>query len=212
MSEQQMRAIEEYIRWAYAEFQLEGLPVDTLVERGVERYGPNGQFIRTFVVEAMRYFAQEVITGGKAAVVVMVPPEEHLPPRRYIPTAVEEADATEFMRMTPRKRERLIEMVRTDVKPWARWIEAHPSTGEPMRLVNMTKEQVLLVADARDRQGEYARRRAELCRRVAAKMGEEQIVRDVLTERDLERIEAEIVKEEEAVKAARGLRREDRRG
>ena len=187
MSQQKFATIEQYVGWAYRRFELEGCSLERIVDEGVGTFGPNGEFVRAFVLEAMRFFAIEAMTGA-APRVIPLPPDG----ASDKVSVVIEGETVERARLTRERRDRLVGLVRADEKPWARWMEKHPETGVPMRLINMTREQLLAAATVREHESVEARKRAALCRRVADRLAPGQKAREVMTEADLETIDEEL--------------------
>jgi hypothetical protein len=184
----EFKTIEEFVGWAYRRFEIDGASLDRIISEAERTYGPNGAFIRDFVVDAWRYFALEAMTGARPRV-VPIPALPHEAVEVSIEADEREAPAP---RLTSARRARLVEMVRADAKPWAQWLEKHPDTGVPMRLLNMTREQLLAAATVRDHESVEARKRAALCRRVAERLAPGQRAREVVTEADLEQLDAEL--------------------
>ncbi len=185
----EFKRIEEFVGWAYRRFELDGASLERVVAEAATSFGADGRFIQEFVFDAWRFFAIEAMTGHQPRA-VPVPPLPH----EQVDVAVEidEHQGNERGRLTAARRRRLVDLVRSDETPWVRWMERHPENGVPMRLLNMTKEQLLAAATVRDHESAEARRRAALCRRVAEQLAPGQRAREVMTEQDLERIDEEL--------------------
>lgn len=186
----EFRTIEEFVGWAYRRFEIEGASLDRIIADAERTYGPNGNFIRDFVVDAWRYFALEAMTGHRPRVV----PVPALPDER-VEVAFDMNDSespAERTRMTAARKAKLVELVRSDAKPWAHWMEKHPETGVPMRLLNMTKEQLLAAAVVRDHESAEAKKRATLCRQIAEKLAPGQRAREVMTQEQIEQLDDEL--------------------
>lgn len=65
---------------------------------------------------------------------------------------------------------------------WARWLERDPTTGTHVRIVDMTRDQLLAAANDRDARAKVQRTRARFNRALAAQMGDGQRVRDAWTD------------------------------
>ena len=182
------RSIEEFVGWAYRRFEIEGASLDRVLADAERTYGPDGRFIREFVLEAWRFFAIEAMTGARPRV-VPIPAM----PQEDVSVAIEfaESDALERSRLSAARRARIVELVRGDDAPWARWMERHQESGAPVRLLNMTREQLLIAAATRDQESAEARRRAALCRSIADRLAPGQRARDVMTQEDIERMDAD---------------------
>jgi len=180
------RSIQEFVGWAYRRFEVEGASLDRVMADAERTWGPNGAFIREFVLDAWRFFAIEAMTGARPRVV----PIPALP-REQVSVAIEFGDHEDGdrIRLSAQRRARIVELVRRDDAPWADWMERRADTGTPMRLLDMTREQLLVAAAARERESADARRRAALCRRIAERLGPGQRAREVLTQEDIERMD-----------------------
>ncbi len=185
----EFKRIEEFVGWAYRKFEVDGASLDRVVDEAMRSFGPDGQFIQEFVFDAWKFFAIEAMTGHQPRAVPVLPlPNEKV----EVAVEIDEHQGNERTRLTAARRQRLVELVRNDEKPWARWMERHPENGVPMRLLNMTKEQLLAAATIRDHESAEAKKRATLCRRVADQLAPGQRAREVMTEQDLERLDDEL--------------------
>lgn len=74
--------------------------------------------------------------------------------------------------------------------PWERWLERDPATGAHVRLVDMTREQLLAAAGSREERAKTERRRADFDRALAARLRDGQRVRERWTTDEIDALYA----------------------
>lgn len=181
-------AVDAFVRWARKQYASGEQTADQLVRRAMHQYSQSPLLLESFVREALTFFALEVQTGKRPAII-----DEAL---AHIDDASNRSDAMEpAVRMTAQRRRRIVEMVAHGSldDPVTRFFEKHAGVGIVVPILKMTREELLDAAVARDIESAEARKRAALCRAVAERLQPGQVAEEVVTENDLETMEQLIV-------------------
>lgn len=200
-------ALERFSDYAQARIK-DGASVADVIEEGIQRYCQDGQFVRQLVVDAMRFAAMGAATGkgiAHASARVEDDPsdlsatsDDALAQLAHRQRGFQESKEMRVARLQARSRSELLRMIQEQPagsNPIAQFFEMHPTTRVPVKLLTLTREELLAAADKREDEGEYARRRALLCRELAAKLAPNQRAHEVWKERDITRLEEKILKQ-----------------
>lgn len=180
-------AVDAFVRWARRQYETGQQTADQLVRHAMQQYERSPVLLEQFVREALTFFAIEVANGNKTLQAFQPEPEA--------PAASEVYDRAEAAAIARKQRAQRIQQTILEASadnPVTRFFEKHPAEQVAVPILQMTREELLAAAVARDIESATARKRAALCREVARRLAPGQVAQEVVTENDLESIEQTI--------------------
>lgn len=176
--------VDAFIRWGHRQHEAGQMSAEELVGEAIKRYGSSPALLESFIREAFYFFAIEAITGKRLR---FTDDDDDTAPavvRTNVP-----AEKLETIRANAKRRAEIMRAAAAaEDNPVARFFEKHPTHQVTVPLLMMTREELIAVAAQRDTDAVEARRRAELCRRLAEKLQPGQVAEEVFTEGEVERI------------------------
>lgn len=177
--------VDAFIRWGHRQHEAGQMSAEELVGEAIKRYGASPALLESFVREAFYFFAIEAVTGKRLKFT-----DDEVDQPAVVRTSVP-AEKVETLRANARRRAEVMRAAAAAAdsdNPVAKFFEKHPTHQVNVPLLMMTREELLDVANQRESEAIGARRRAELCRRIAEKLQPGQVAEEVFTEGEVERI------------------------
>jgi hypothetical protein len=207
-------ALERFFEYAQERIAA-GAVVPDIVEEGIQRYCQDGQFVRQLVVDAMRFAALGAATGRGLKLTAPRTDDDPSDLSNGAESALaelanrqHEAHELRQMRIQARSRTDLLKLIAeqgTSSSPVAKFFELHPSTRVPVKLLTLTREELLAAATRREQESEYSRRRAILCREMASRLLPGQRAEEIWKESDIASLEQKILDREQPTPIRTGI-------
>ena len=177
--------VDAFIRWGHRQHEAGQMSAEELVGEAIKRYSGSPALLESFVREAFYFFAIEAVTGKR----LRFTDDDDTAPA-VVRTSVP-AEKIETIKANAKRRAEIMRAAAAAAdsdNPVAKFFEKHPTHQVTVPLLMMTREELIEVAVQRDAEAVGARRRAELCRRLAEKLQPGQVAEEVFTEGEVERI------------------------
>jgi hypothetical protein len=191
-------ALEKFYEYAQKRIA-EGASIPDVIDEGLSRFCGDGKFVRQFVVDAMKYVSLEAATSRKPVIITEGEPAHAAKSAASVAQQATERGTKGYgpRHMHPRTRKEFLKSLDDPRSPVARFFEKHPDTRVAVKILTLTREDLLKAAIVRDEESAQARRRALLCREVASALAPGQRAQEVFTERDLAQLEKAILEREQ---------------